>query len=275
MSPEERDDELFQEYLEGDSALSRLYRQGGDEQPGAHLDARIRARAHDAVAPDKRVAHSPFAHNWMVPTSLAAVLMLSVSVVVLMPEPVEVPGPAGDRSANGSPETVMSRELPDKAADTEQQPAAESAVAPAQAAKRRKQSSDDGTGDDGTGAAGGRAAEFARDARQPAKADDEAPGEERKEAAPRVQSPSIDDAQSSPWAPAALESASQAAPPPGPMPASAVRDDPRAWLRFIESLLDEQKLEGAKANLRAFRGRYPDYPLPASLVPLAASLGME
>ena len=91
MSPEERDDELLQEYLEGDSALSRLYRRGVGEQPGTDLDARIRAHAHDDLARDRRVAHSPFARNWMVPTSLAAVLVLSVSVVVLTPEPVEVP----------------------------------------------------------------------------------------------------------------------------------------------------------------------------------------
>ena len=84
MSPEERDDKLLQEYLAGDSALSRLYRDRATEQPDAHLDATIRARAHAAVARDARVAHSPFARNWMVPTSLAAVLVLSVSVVVLM-----------------------------------------------------------------------------------------------------------------------------------------------------------------------------------------------
>jgi len=263
MSPEERDDELLQEYLEGDSALSRLYRRGVGEQPGTDLDARIRAHAHDDLARDRRVAHSPFARNWMVPTSLAAVLVLSVSVVVLMPEPVEVPGPAHDDAANGIPEALMTRERPATAADMEQQPAAESAVAPAQAAKRRKQSSDNG-------AAGGRAAEFASDAQQPAGEDDKAAQEERKEQAPRVQSLSVDEARSSPAAPAALGSASQAAPAPSPIPTPAVQDDPRAWLRFIEALLNEENLQGAKSNLRAFRDRYPDYPLPANLVPLTA-----
>jgi hypothetical protein len=41
-------------------------------------------------------------------------------------------------------------------------------------------------------------------------------------------------------------------------------------LRFIEALLNEENLQGAKSNLRAFRDRYPDYPLPANLVPLTA-----
>lgn len=265
MSPEERDDELLQEYLEGDSALARLYRQGADEQPGRDLDARIRAHAHNALAHNKRVAHSPFARNWMVPTSLAAVLVLSVTVVVLMPEPVEVPGP---ETVNAMPEAVITRERPARAADAELEPAADSAVAPAEAAKRRKQASDDG-------AAGGRAAEFASGARQPGKEDDKALGEERKEQAPRVQSLSVDEAQSSPPAPAALESASQTAPAPHPMPPPAIRDEPSAWLRFIESLLKEQNEDGAKSNLRAFRHRYPDHPLPASLAPLAASLDRQ
>ncbi len=268
MSPEERDDELLQEYLEGDSALSRLYRQSADEQPGADLDARIRARAHNNLARDRRVAHSPFARNWMVPTSLAAVLVLSVSVVILMPEPVEEPGAADDGAAIAVPEAVMTRELPTKAAEMEQQPSAESAVAPTRAAKRRKQASDNG-------AAGGRAAELAPDARQPAKEDDKALGEARKEQAPRVQGLGDDEAQSPPAAPAALESASQAAPAPHPMPPQAVRDAPGAWLQFIESLLNEQNPDGAKSNLRAFRHRYPDHALPASLVPLAASLDTQ
>ena len=101
------------------------------------------------------------------------------------------------------------------------------------------------------------------------------PAQERKEQAPRVQSLSADEAQSPSAAPAALESARQAAADPRPVPGAAVRDDPRAWLRFIETLLDQQNPEGAKSNLRAFRSQYPDFPLPASLVPLAAALGTE
>jgi hypothetical protein len=75
--------------------------------------------------------------------------------------------------------------------------------------------------------------------------------------------------------PAALESARPPAPDPLAMPAGDVKDDPQAWLRFIEALLDEQNRDAAKYNLRAFRKRYPDFPLPASLVPLAAALGTE
>ena len=122
MSPQERDDKLLQEYLAGDSALSRLYRDRATEQPDARLDATIRARAHAAVARDARVAHSPFAHNWIVPTSLAAVLVLSVSVVVLMPEPVDVPkreeagaaaqAAAGAKSDGRQADTKVGHQIP-------------------------------------------------------------------------------------------------------------------------------------------------------------------
>lgn len=261
MSPDERDDELLEEYLEGDSALSRLYRQVADEQPDASLDARIRARAHDDVARDRRVAHSPFSRNWMVPTSLAAVFVLSVSVVVLMPEPTEVPGLEDSGGADFIPEAAIRRDLPAATTEAEQQPGAR---APAQAAKRRKQVSDN---DD--------SADFTSNVREAAEEDQEAPGEARKEQAGQIQILGADEAQSPLAAPAALKSAGQATADPLPMPATAVRDDPRAWLRFIEALLDEHNPDGAKSNLRAFRSRYPDFPLPASLVPLAASLGTE
>ena len=261
MSPDERDDELLDEYLEGDSALSRLYRQVADEQPDAGLDARIRARAHDAVAPNRRVAHSPFSRNWMVPTSLAAVFVLSVSVVVLMPEPTVVPSLEDGGATDSIPETAISRDLPAASAEAEQQSGART---PAQAAKRRKQVSDN---DDGAG--------FASDVRKAAEEDEKAPREAREEQARQIQNLRADEARSPSAAPAALESAGQATADPLPMPATAVRDDPRAWLRFIEALLDEQNADGAKSNFRAFRSRYPDFPLPASLVPLATSLGTE
>ena len=106
MSPEERDDEMLREYLEGDSALSRLYRRDAREQPDARLDARIRARARDAVARSRAVAHSPFARHWMVPTSLAAVFVLSVSVVLMMPEPAMEPDGEIDSEIHGAAKTA-------------------------------------------------------------------------------------------------------------------------------------------------------------------------
>jgi hypothetical protein len=39
--------------------------------------------------------------------------------------------------------------------------------------------------------------------------------------------------------------------------------DPKAWLRHIESLVREQRLGEARDSFKAFRQRYPAYPIPA------------
>jgi hypothetical protein len=42
--------------------------------------------------------------------------------------------------------------------------------------------------------------------------------------------------------------------------------DPRAWLKHVEELRAAGRVEDAKASFKAFRSRYPDYPLPAGFV---------
>lgn len=62
--------------LPGDDALTRIYRTGAKDMPPAHLDAAILARASRALAPRS------FIQRWAIPASIAAVLVLSVSVVL-------------------------------------------------------------------------------------------------------------------------------------------------------------------------------------------------
>ena len=50
--------------------------------------------------------------------------------------------------------------------------------------------------------------------------------------------------------------------PPATMDAPAARD---AWLRRIVELLEQERIEDAKASLAEFRRRYPDAELPAKL----------
>jgi hypothetical protein len=58
--------------------------------------------------------------------------------------------------------------------------------------------------------------------------------------------------------------AAAAAPAPqAAAPAPAWESNPRDWLRHIEMLLKDHRLDEARASLKAFRSRYPDYPLPA------------
>lgn len=66
------------EALMVEAALGRAYREAATESPSPALDARILAAAERAVqAPPRRIAR-----RWAVPLSLAAVVMLSVGVVL-------------------------------------------------------------------------------------------------------------------------------------------------------------------------------------------------
>ena len=94
MAERKKDDRLLDEYLRGDSALSRAYRETGREEPPAHLDAAILAQARAATVP--RRGGKP---RWFMPLSLAATVVLSVGVVLLLsregvtPVPMETPSP--------------------------------------------------------------------------------------------------------------------------------------------------------------------------------------
>ncbi|MEK7191231.1 MAG: hypothetical protein AAB153_02935 [Pseudomonadota bacterium] len=94
MTERKKDDRLLDEYLRGDSLLSRAYRETGREEPPAHLDAVILAQAKAAAVP--RRSGKP---RWFMPLSLAATVVLSVGVVLLMsregvaPVPMETPLP--------------------------------------------------------------------------------------------------------------------------------------------------------------------------------------
>lgn len=93
-------DEQLDDYLRGDSPLTRAYRETAREQPPARLDAAILAQA-GTGAP--RRGGRP---RWLIPLSLAATVVLAVGVVLFAtregagplppeapsaPEPMKVP----------------------------------------------------------------------------------------------------------------------------------------------------------------------------------------
>lgn len=281
MNPDERDDELMREYLAGDSALSRLYRRGAREQPTAELDARILGEARRAVARKGRVVHSPFARHWMVPASLAAVLVLSVSVVVLLPDPEESAVQSEQAASTAVPGTRVG-DAPGGAADAEQERLPAPLAAPGEADLRdqqRRRVED--------GAAVGRASPAAPPVppagRQQADEVRAKSGEQRKVEALERRDAGGGESPTAPAAAGAAGVASEAMAPaasaparaPVPLPAQSVRDDPQAWLRFMAALLDAGNQTGALSNLRAFRDRYPDFPLPERLAGLAATLDAQ
>jgi hypothetical protein len=92
MAERKKDDRLLDEYLRGDSPLSRAYRETGREEPPAHLDTAILAHAKAAVGMRRKP-------RWFMPLSLAATVVLSIGVVLLLsregvtPVPMETPSP--------------------------------------------------------------------------------------------------------------------------------------------------------------------------------------
>jgi hypothetical protein len=72
--------------LERDATLAAIYRASEQEVPPSALDAAILAAARREVgARPRRIGYS-FTHSWRLPLSIAAVLVLSVSLVTLMRE---------------------------------------------------------------------------------------------------------------------------------------------------------------------------------------------
>lgn len=72
---------------EQDKKISDLYKQAGNEQPSSQLDNAILAAAHQEAPKKTNVSKiSPFSSRWTVPVSLAATVILSIGVVLTIPD---------------------------------------------------------------------------------------------------------------------------------------------------------------------------------------------
>lgn len=85
----------FEQYMEGSSELSARYREGSEELPPMHLDARVLGAARQLASQREPIAKphapmAPFSRHWAWPVSLAAVLLLSVSLVIVVQPEVEL-----------------------------------------------------------------------------------------------------------------------------------------------------------------------------------------
>lgn len=108
MGTDKDSDKALQHYLQGESDLSRRYQRLGQELPSKNVDEAILAASRRQVKARPRVAHSPFASNWLAPLSAAAVLLVAVGLVTFMsmetgedlvPAPAAKPAPAPEESA--------------------------------------------------------------------------------------------------------------------------------------------------------------------------------
>ncbi|GMQ91808.1 MAG: hypothetical protein BMS9Abin11_1123 [Gammaproteobacteria bacterium] len=113
-------DKEFDKYLEGNSELSRLYRDAAQLRPSPEVDDAILAEARRALKPRAQVISSPFASNWTVPLSLAAILVLSVGVVLFVTDESGVNKP----TESGADLSIMEKPVGKKSigADKQYQP---------------------------------------------------------------------------------------------------------------------------------------------------------
>ncbi|MGH8720079.1 MAG: hypothetical protein ACREV0_14240 [Burkholderiales bacterium] len=210
--------------------LSRIYRQGSREEPGAQMDAAILAAAHREVKAKPRRSTSL---SWGIPLSVAAVLVLSATLTLMIlnePEtPVKIDSlPAAEEPTKEQAPALSQDEL---RRETLSGKAEKKAEIPAPLPKRdsplEKSRSDE--------------ARF-----------EAAQQESRNKAAQSEK-----------------RSAAGAAPQTAPRPAAEYdsssqleEEAPEKWLARIEKLRAEGKIEEAKKSLGEFKKRFPDYALP-------------
>lgn len=242
---DERDDRELDDYLRGGSPLSAAYRGARGEEPAADLDEVLLERARREVHLGPKVAWSPFTRSWSLPLALAAVLVVSVTVTLVLHEQTGEPLPV---PAKPAPEALP----PAPAKDQAPPPAAKSAPAP----------------------------ERARPSAAPAPFPAETPVAPAQPAPAAGAAARVDEPAASaerPAAPALRDAPAPAAPERKAAEAPAVRAkqelrkqepagdadlgaDPEAWVRRIEALRQEGRHAEADALLEAFRKRFPDYP---------------
>jgi hypothetical protein len=222
-----------------DPRVSAHYRSLGDEQPPEALDAAILAASRRAVGAGPR--RSPM-RRWALPVSIAAVVVLTMSVVVRIeverPElekaaPVPVTPQVLEQKAMPRADQNEAGSLEKRAVESAAQPKAKASAAPERPAAAARQfvpepppagapASAESAAQSNLGGAGARA---------PASA------------APAPAAPAASEAQS----------------------AGKTVESPRAWLERIARLRREGHVKEADESLAEFRKRYPDYEIPKDL----------
>jgi len=229
-----------------DKELAALYREASRETPSAGLDARILAAAR-ATAPVPRRATNSWVNRWKVQFALAATVVISTTVTLLVLDEEAGRLDSPDSGAR------MKRAAPPAAAE----PAAQSAPAPASAppaaapkpaAALRKEAS---VQDASPRADREEATRVLREAPPAAKAEAAAP-----EVSRSTGSVSSGESKAAAGAPAARRADSVERAP---------ARTPDQWIADIRRLRQEGKTAEAEASLAEFRKLYPWYALPDDL----------
>lgn len=279
---------------ERDPVLDDLYRTGAAEEPPAHLDAAILAAARREVGAGPQPLVSGL-RRWRIPVSLAAMLVLSVSLVTLVKEeggdalqalpgapPATTPAqPVQPASPAGTGEARPQAAAPDAEHASPRQDA--SPAAPSGQAADGRLAAGSGLTATQENASGAASEPAAKPSSQPFR---DAPAmAERSVSAPLPAGSGPDQSRRAPAA-AERRAAPMGAPAPAPEVAERTlsqarketasakdrttpiwqgydKEPPQKWLERIEELRRQQRLADADAMQAEFRRRFPGHPLPA------------
>jgi hypothetical protein len=256
-SPEDRELEQIS------SEVSERYRAGAEDEPPVRLDAAILSAARREVEQPRKRRH------WQVPVSIAAMLVIGVSLVLLVREN-EPPLPSLDRPASeeaklakpAAPQLAMKAQpkaQPKARADSlrEDRPSRERSARPARAPAAR----DEAAATQENTASG----TVAPPASAPAAPVVAGPAKSTEQEQSRIAGSS--DSLSGKKAGAVAGAATESRPS-----AQALRKEdaaapaqPRDWLEKIDGLLRDGRQAEARRQLLGFRQQFPHYPLPERL----------
>jgi hypothetical protein len=250
--------------------VARAYRMAAREEPTPELDAAIQAAAVRAVGSRARPRRRRSPRWWGVPIAVAATIVIGVSIAFLASE------------QSGSPLTTLPEAPPAPTHEPRQ-------MSPARPISRNDTNVAPPTVRQDEGPAAPDTSERATATRDVRPTRERTPRDltaSRREAPSAAPAPADGERTATGEAPGnaqAQPSGSAAAPPtakamrkdmPAPATAPPVTDEteplsPEVWLQRVRELRMKGDVAQADANLRAFRLRYPDYPLPADLSPPA------
>jgi hypothetical protein len=239
MSPKEPGDRALDRYLQADSTLSKIYKDASSETPPSELDAAILAKARHAVEAHALVRRRRMLQRWMIPTSLAAALILTVGLVTFMFEHGGAPmAPKQTSEQRSRPAQLSGRKLPLQQQEEASQEPKSGAVNEPSAGKDAKT----------------------------LKSDVARPSAAGSQVTPPAASAPAE------WAPLKEEAKqlpldkTRETEQPMPRRATGGTDlTPQDWLKHIEELRKQGRLSEAQASLEEFRRRYPNYPVETIL----------